>query len=72
LDAWKYDKSVDAINRIAEQSDFMSIGNIFDREVYIYQRWGLLQNLGLVSCVAPSLLNLRGEIGYAPFPMMMG
>jgi hypothetical protein len=50
----------------------MSVGNTMDREIFTNQQWGLLHNYGLMSTVAPSIMNPQGQIDFVPFPAMMG
>lgn len=50
----------------------MSIGNTMDREIFVNQQWSLLHNYGLMSTVAPSIMNQKGQMDYVPFPAMLG
>lgn len=50
----------------------MSLGDELNREIFTNQQFGLLNNYGIVSTVAVSLLNPNGEVGFTPFPALMG
>jgi hypothetical protein len=60
LEAWKYDKSSKCIETMAEQADFMSLGDELNREMFTNGHFGLIYNYGIVSTVAVSMLNLKG------------
>jgi hypothetical protein len=60
LEAWKYDKSSKCIETMAEQADFMSLGDELNREMFTNGHFGLIYNYGIVSTVAVSMLNPKG------------
>jgi Replication factor RFC1 C terminal domain len=72
LDAWKGDQSLNCVAKMAEQADFMSLGDELNRDMFVNGNFGLLNNYGMMSTVAPCMLNPRGDINYCPFPVLMG
>ena len=52
---------LDTIERMAEASEFISLGDTLNIRVRQHQDWSLLPNVGFASCVAPSLLA-RGKV----------
>lgn len=43
-----------------------------NQEIFTNQQWGLLNNYGIVSTVAPTMLNRQGVIDYCQFPSALG
>ena len=62
---------LDTIERMAEASEFISLGDTLNIRVRQHQDWSLLPNVGFASCVAPSLLA-RGKVNQCFFPAWLG
>lgn len=64
-------RDLESLNRMAEASDFISLGDSISRQVRTNQDWSLLPNMGLCSAVAPCLL-IKGATFYPRFPEWLG
>ena len=72
LQAYGHTTNASDIANMANAAEFISLGDSIGANVVKQQQWSLLPNLGLMSCVAPTVLNKKGYITFVPFPMIMG
>lgn len=64
-------KSLDDIEKMADASEFISLGDAISRQIRSNQDWSLLPNMGFASSIAPTLL-LKGSVFYPRFPEWLG
>jgi len=77
LDAYGFNKTADKVGLdglrwMAEQADCISLSEVLSSVVHVEQEWSLLPNVGILGCVAPSILNPRSYCQWSPFPALMG
>ncbi|CDW82868.1 replication factor c subunit 1 [Stylonychia lemnae] len=59
------------LTRLAQSSDFISLGDSINNQIRSHQDWSLLPNLGIMSSIAIGVLN-QGYVPYCKFPEWFG
>lgn len=64
-------KSMEDLEKMAQASDMMSLGDQMSVQIIQNQNWGLLPNFGMFSSVAPTEI-IQGRSLYPGFPQWLG
>ena len=62
---------MDDLNKMANATEMMSVGDLCNIQIRQNQNWNLLPNYGILSSVAPTQI-IKGRCNYPGFPQWLG